>query len=86
MKTKQTAEPEQKVDPEPSKGVTPNEKIDIPDDKSEEDVSLDKGNILKRIWTYVVQNPVGTSGWAVAAVMFLTFVCNFARNIRLSFR
>ena len=74
METKRTTESEQKVNPEQSKQVIPDEKINTPDDKSGGNASSGIGTILKGIWAYVLQNPGGTSGWAVAVVMFLTLI------------
>ena len=80
METKQMTESEQKVNSEQSKKVIPDAEINTPDNKNGEGASSGIGTILKRIWVYVLQNPGGTSGWAVAIVMFLTFAYNIYNN------
>lgn len=80
MKTEQTAVREKKMNPEQPKKVNPNENLDTLDEKSGEEVSLGEGNIFKGIGTFVRQNLVGTSGWAVAVVMGLTLLYNIIND------
>ena len=74
MEKKQKTEPEQAERPDQSKEIIPDEKITTPDKKSGRNAFAGIGTILKRIWEYVFQNPGGTSGWAVAIIMFLALI------------
>ena len=74
MDTKQTAEPEQKVNSKQPKKVILDQKIDASDNESRGDISSGVATILKRIWAYVLRNPSGTAGWAVAVIMFFTLI------------
>ena len=71
METKQTTESEQTVNSEQSKKITPDAELNTPDNKNEGGTSSGISTILKRIWAYVLQNPVGSSGWAMVIVVIL---------------
>ena len=75
MKTKQTIEREQQemdkkqtVESEQPVEVIQGEKINTLDNKNGENASPGKGNILKRIWAYVLQNPTGTGTLLLGAI------------------
>ena len=74
MKTEQTVEPEQKVNLEQPKKVVPDEKINTSEHKNRGNAVSGISTILKRVWGYALQNPGGTSGWAIAVIMFLVLI------------
>ena len=80
METKQQTESEQTEHLERSKEIIRDEKITTPDNRKGENAFSGIATILKRIWVYVRQEPSGTSGWAVAFLMFVALVYNIYTN------
>ena len=74
METKQTIEPEQAEHPEQSKEIIPDEKINTSDNKNERNAFSHISTIFKRIWTYVLQNPVGTGTLLIGIAAVLTVI------------
>ena len=92
MEIKQTKEHEQQeiktkptVEHGQSEEIVPDEKGNIPDHKTAREISPGKDNILKRIWAYVLQNPVGTSGWVVAIVAIIALVSPKVIQVEVKF-